>query len=244
MKPTGETLRPRHLHPNFKPTYLLHGFLALCRKARLKQAGCRRLVPLSDDTPAEVHIEHLSVCARAVQFHKHTHTCTKNDHQGTDSSCRMQYPRPVISRSFVQPSSGHVVLKRDAGRIVGYTPSLMLAQPCNQSMNLLCEASRYLRKLQLWEAANPGKTEGAPVLLTLEQAAVDAAAYASKYATKNDLPELTKALLRLYEQLVTIHKDTSIDARSKALAFVRKVGIKKGAAVWYIQWLQMVCSLM
>lgn len=92
---------------------------------------------------------------QAAQYHWHSHTCKKNNHDGTDFSCRMQYLRLIIKESvFVPGTKGSCfLLRRDQGNIVPYCRTVLLACPSNHTISLFSEVSRYARQLYLWEEA-------------------------------------------------------------------------------------------
>ena len=75
--------------------------------------------------------------------------------------CRMDYIRLVVDLSHaVQKGSSLFLLRRDHGSLVPYIRSLMMALPGNHTMQLASEASRWKRKVQLWQMAkdSPGGT--------------------------------------------------------------------------------------
>jgi len=102
------------------------------------------------------------VIARAVlqiNNHKHTSTCEKGGRAGDDSDCRMDYPRLLLLISIID-KTGMFLLKRDLGSIVPYIRALVLASPCNHTMSLASEASRWVREHHLWsEAKKKGMTQ-------------------------------------------------------------------------------------
>lgn len=130
----------------------------------------------------------MAAAAHALQIHAHTSTCAKSGHAADDDNCRMGYPRPLCSSTRVELTAC-ITQRRNHRMLVPYSPSLLLAQPCNHALYAFTEIGRFQRDLKLFRAKQqqPGGTQAVqPALLTLEQAACDSAEYSSKYATKAD----------------------------------------------------------
>jgi len=102
------------------------------------------------------------IIARAVlqiNNHNHTSTCEKGGRVGDDTDCRMDYARLLLIISIID-KTGMFLLKRDHGTIVPYIKALVLASPCNHTMSLASEASRWVRQHYLWsEAKRKGMTQ-------------------------------------------------------------------------------------
>lgn len=101
----------------------------------------------------------------------------------------MDYKRPLKKSWVVDPQTKWVMQQRDHEYLMPYCPTLMLASPCNNNVNLMYEVSRWLREFHQWvidreKGLNMDTPQ--PALPTLEAAAAIAAEYASKYASKPD----------------------------------------------------------
>ena len=77
----------------------------------------------------------------------------------------------------------------DAGPLVFYVPAVLLASPCNHTICVGLEQSRWARQRQLHMARVAcGRAEAAdaPAPPTLHEASMDASMYMCKYACKAD----------------------------------------------------------
>ena len=110
-------------------------------------------IPL--DSSRDVLEKYVTACILAVNMHTLSFTCEKGNRFGGDEDCRMGFPRPVVSTSHSLPSTDgqSFLLRRTDGMIIPYLPALFLASPCNHSINLTCEASRYAREWLQWKDA-------------------------------------------------------------------------------------------
>jgi hypothetical protein len=88
-------------------------------------------------------------------YHYHTETCKKKGCDGTDASCRLEYPRLLVKAShFPEGSDGSIfLLRRDQGNVVSFCRALMMAVPGNQSITMVAEDSRDVRRRHLWNEA-------------------------------------------------------------------------------------------
>lgn len=113
------------------------------------------------------------------------------------------HPRDVTEwRVSADPTA--MLQRRDHPFMVPYCQDLMIANPCNHSINVLCEFSRWMRAFHDWkedEAAGIVSEEGPPPLLTLEEAAVAAVNYAARYASKPDNLDIGSDLVSVYARL-------------------------------------------
>jgi len=82
-----------------------------------------------------------------VHFHKKT--CQKNGCEGTDLSCRMQYPRPLVNVSHFNEDNCTFLLRRNHGNLVSYCPTWMKAVFGNHNFSLIPEQSRFEREKEV-----------------------------------------------------------------------------------------------
>jgi len=123
--------------------------------------------------------EFVACAASGVQLHEHSARCRKGGHEGTDEDCAMGMPAVLQEATRLLGTSGTMVPRCDNGKLVPFTPPVMLAHPCNHMVVLTCDASRYCTQVRGAEA-----TRSAPLLKSLEEAAADAAEYTCKYTCK------------------------------------------------------------
>jgi hypothetical protein len=139
-----------------------------------------------DSTSPEEQAQYIRRAQEQLQMHMHTLTCKKNNYEGTNVSCRMQYPLVEVGTTAVDPATQAIMLRRDSGMLVGCLRPLMLAQPCNHAIMLFSDESRFLRALVIWllALACGGTDLVRPEQETAEKKAGRAASYAVKYLTK------------------------------------------------------------
>jgi hypothetical protein len=113
--------------------------------------------------------EYVSACILAVNMHTHSFTCEKGNRFGGDEDCRMGYPRPIVSASHsLDNTDGQsFLLRRTDGMVIPYQPALFLACPCNHSINLTCEMSRYAREWLQYRDAVAAIKEGSSLSVSL-----------------------------------------------------------------------------
>lgn len=168
-------------------------------------------VPLSAPmTPSDASTLHAQVASAQMdlQYHHHTFTCKKNGFLGTDLSCRVTMPRPIVKCTQIFKNTCAMLVKCTNGHIAPHVRSLLLAQPCNMAVWLSCKASSYYRDFHIWALAKLHNLSSAspPQLPPLEAFAAEKAEYALKYSTKNDSYNLngsiTEAAIEMLEKAV------------------------------------------
>lgn len=99
-------------------------------------------------TKSKVVLDEFIERAASVVYHVHYPTCYKNGHL----ICRMGYPRLLVKKSFPLDKKRQIhMFRRSNGNLVPFCRGLLLANPCNHSMNLTCHGERYARELQLYK---------------------------------------------------------------------------------------------
>jgi hypothetical protein len=143
-------------------------------------------LPALDDSRAELDA-HIARTAVSTQDHAHTHRCRKGGYKGTDESCALAYPRVVQAATTCE--NGVVLARLDLGRLVFYVPTVMLALPCNHTIGVGIEQSRWARQKHLHDvkvARGEARPQDAPRPQTLHEASLDNSFYMGKYSTKVD----------------------------------------------------------
>lgn len=92
--------------------------------------------------PQAQQLRFSALAALENNMHSHTATCAKGGGDTSDEHCRMVFPRPLQAATTLVPGSDGVLLKRMCLMLVPYMGALMLAQPCNHAVYLMCEFSR------------------------------------------------------------------------------------------------------
>jgi len=90
---------------------------------------------------------------KACMTHFHKKTCTKNQHDGTDVSCRMEFPRMIVSRSRFLSGNDTFLLRRDTGNLVPFCAAWMKAQFGNHLFSLIAEQGRQERRKAIYRMA-------------------------------------------------------------------------------------------
>jgi hypothetical protein len=152
----------------------------------------------------------LALCTLQVCMHTHSHTCKKHGFKGTDEDCRMTMPRPLQRASEFDKDTGAVYLRRDAGMLVSHMPALVAADPCNNAVYAMCEASNYKRELWLHglQLAAGNTEHPAPVLAPSETRAAERAEYTLKYVCKFDHVVATHKVTAMADRLARIQSQT------------------------------------
>ena len=139
------------------------------------------------DAPRAELDAHVARNAAELQVHAHTHRCRKGGYKGTDDSCAMAYPR--VLHSATSNDGGVVRVRLDVGSLVFYVPAVMLASPCNHTIGMGIEQSRWARQMDLHlarVARGEAQAEDAPRPQSLHEASIDGSFYMCKYTCKAD----------------------------------------------------------
>lgn len=148
-------------------------------------ADCRP--PMDGSLPdAEVFADQAR-CAAELQMHRHTARCRKHGHAGTDDDCAMRGTR--LPHAATTYENGLLLARLDYPGMVFHSAALSMAFRCNNAVFLFAEQSRYALERHLHaKAVAEGRARecDAPQPPSTEDAAVDAAYYATKYAGKDD----------------------------------------------------------
>lgn len=153
------------------------------------------------DAPENDLFAHIARNVVETQVHGHTHRCKKGSFRGTDDSCAMAYPRPLHPATTYQ--DGVLRARLDVGSLVFYVPTVMLASPCNHTVIVGVEQSRWARAVELHRkrvALGEARPEALPVPTPLHEASIDASFYMCKYACKADNQDAHGAFLALATQ--------------------------------------------
>jgi len=104
--------------------------------------GETRLLKEDDANLMQSLVRGLNGC----MVHYHKATCQKNGCDGTDLSCRMEYPRPLVNVSHFNKDNCTFLLRRNHGNLVAYCPTWMKAIYGNHNFSLIPEQSRHERR--------------------------------------------------------------------------------------------------
>jgi len=113
--------------------------------------------PLSAEEEADMKSS-LVKALQACMVHYHKATCKKNKCEGTDMSCRMEYPRPLVTESEFGDDNCTFLLRRNHGNIVSYCSTWMKTIYGNHNFSLIPEQSRAERSEAIYRvlrAENP-----------------------------------------------------------------------------------------
>lgn len=169
---------------------------ATIRRSDGRAAAAACLPPL--DASADDLDAHVARNVTESQVHGHTHRCKKGGYNGTDDSCAMNYPRQLHDETTYQ--DGILRARLDVGSLVFYVPTVMLAAPCNHTVCIGVEQSRWARQLALHRAKvarGEARPDAAPAPPSIHEASIDASFYMCKYTCKADNQDAHGAFLAL-----------------------------------------------
>ena len=133
----------------------------------------------------------------------------------------------------VVPPSGCLLLKRTLPNVVSHCPYMMAALPTNHAFYFYGEASTWCREVQLWRDA--GRKGPAPHLPSVEETAVDAAIYASKYCSKPDYNDGVNTLCASVRKLQEAHASTRPDTNAPTVQGIktlqRLLNVQQGSTI-------------
>lgn len=156
-------------------------------------------LPLDGTVSAAAAAAHVGNVAMDMQQHHHTATCKKGGYLGTDFSCRVAMPRPLVPVTSVLTKTGTFLVKCTNSAIAPYMQSLQMAHPTNMALYITSEVSTWWRQWHIWawgkvtgtSAASPPKTPSA------HMAGAEAAEYCLKYSTKPDAVNLSASVAEM-----------------------------------------------
>jgi hypothetical protein len=173
--------------------------------------------------------------AAECAHHGHTATCEKTKKRDgyidpdTERPCRMVYSRPLVRGFQLEESTGAILMRRDYKYLVPYSPSFMLAFPCNHTFSLFCEQSRWFAEyMGHRQLVRQGKTVAAPPIMPRPtDTACSTVCYSAKYIGKeNEAGVVEKAVVTL-ERLVAARQLGDLGATDDDLTngktFVAKI---------------------
>lgn len=164
--------------------------------AGLQAAACRP--PLDGTAPAQELDAHVARAAAQLQMHQHSARCRKGGHAGVDGDCALHQPRAVVDRThFLE--GGCLLAEHSVGRLVHYSPTVMLALPVNHTLTLFCEASTWNTEFQRHAGevaagrASAGDAPAPPDVLVL---ALKSSFYSCKYTTKEEMVDFVTGFMQ------------------------------------------------
>lgn len=153
-------------------------------------------LPLDGSIDAAGCEAHIGNVANDMQHHHHTATCKKGGYLGTDFSCRVAMPRPLMPVTSILRKAGTFIVKCSNSAIAPYLQSLQLAHPTNMALYITSEVSSWWRQWHIWawgKATGTGETSP-PASHAADVAAAEAAEYCLKYSTKPDAVNLSASI--------------------------------------------------